>query len=172
MHLKTLPNPMYQGTGDAEMAGEGTHAPMGCIRRSGFQSRIQNLLLQFGRQYPARAFAFLPLPERLDAAAPKRRPRCHHGGTGQAGLLRDGIVGYTSGRQQDHLALPRHRLRCRAGPSQRLQYQPLGRINRKRGRRSEHARLHHESAVLSIIMTDRTLGRLGVGFFDELDYGV
>jgi len=34
----------------------------------------------------------------------------------------------------------------------------LRRINRKRGRRSEHARLHHESSLLSKIMTDRTLG--------------
>jgi len=138
------------------MAGEGAHAPMGCIRRSGFQGRIQNLLLQFGRQHPARAFAFLSLPKRLDAAAPKRRPRGNHGGTGQAGLLCYGIVGYASGCQQDHLALPRHRLRCSAGPNQRFQYKPLRRINSKRGRRSEHARLDHESAVLSIIMTDRT----------------
>jgi hypothetical protein len=34
-------------------------------------------------------------------------------------------------RQQDRLALPRHRLRRSAGPSQRFQYQPLRRVNRK-----------------------------------------
>jgi hypothetical protein len=70
------------------MAGEGAHGPMGRIRWPGFQGGIQNSLTQLGRRHPPGAFAFPPPPERLDAAAPKRRPRCNHGGARQAGLLR------------------------------------------------------------------------------------
>jgi len=86
LDVKTLSSPRYQNAGDAQMAGEGVHAPMGCILRCGFQGRIQNLPLQFGRQHPARALAFLPLPKCRDAARPKRRPRFNHRGTGLDGL--------------------------------------------------------------------------------------
>jgi len=43
LHVKTPPSHMYRAAGHTEMPGEGAHAPVGRIRQSGFQGRIQNL---------------------------------------------------------------------------------------------------------------------------------
>ncbi len=138
------------------------------VGRSGLQSGVQNLLLQFRRERPARSLALFTLANGLDPSLGEGSPRCQNGRSGQACSLSDRVIRHALACQQDHLAFAGGSLWRRTRPSQRLQFTLLRLIHDKGGGTGEHTPFDNKVNLLSIIKWDGTLASV---LFRHLPYG-
>ena len=84
---------MHERAGYPQMGGQGADAPLGGIRRPGFQGGVQNFLLQLGGQDAPGTLALLTGPDGLDASLHKGGASGDDGRARNAELSRDGVIG-------------------------------------------------------------------------------
>ena len=116
------------------------------VGRARLQRGVQYLLFQFGRSYAPRSFPRLTSLNRVEPLSGEGGTHSDHGGTGQAGLIRNQIIRDSLGSQEDDPTFPRHGLRRRPSTRERFQGLFLSRIKSEGRRRSEHVSLDHVRA--------------------------
>jgi hypothetical protein len=138
LDLVPLPDPLDHHARDAELLGEGPHAPVRPGEWPRLQGGVQDALLQVRGQDPPGALAPGPVAEGLDAPPDESHPRGEHGRPRQARLLRDRPVRDPLAGQQDHLAPPGQPLRRGPRAHQGVELLFLAGADRQRRRGGEH----------------------------------
>src|SRR5436190_617335 len=87
-----LPYPLHHHARQLQFRRQSTYTPVGCVRRSGFQCRIQDLLLRVCSQDRTCPPALLPLHQRGDSTVTECGPYRQDGRPRQAGLPSDRTI--------------------------------------------------------------------------------